>query len=99
MRVLFEQWLAAELETQTSFHSSLLVHLEFFMGFKREKKVSVEETTTTTWKQSPLLIFLNSFKSKRRNVTTLVNCGRFVMHFLYGLGKQLPPSNLLMTPL
>lgn len=27
---------------QTSFHSSLLEHLEYFMGFKR-KKVSVEK--------------------------------------------------------
>lgn len=37
MRVLFEQWLAAELETQTSFYSSLLEHLKYLMEFKRKK--------------------------------------------------------------
>ena len=69
MRVLSEQWLAAELEMQTSFHSSLLEHLDYLMGFKRKKiKIQLREggKKTKTWKQSQLLIFLNSSKSKKK---------------------------------
>lgn len=44
MRVLSEQWLAAELETQTSFHSFLLEHLDYLMGFKGKKiKIQLRE--------------------------------------------------------
>lgn len=60
--------MAAELETQTSFHSSLLEHLEYFMGFKRKKFQWREKKTNLEAKS--VLIFLNSSKSKKRNVAT-----------------------------
>ena len=71
MRVLSEQWLAAELETQTSFHSFLLEHLDYLMGFKG-KKIKIQlregEKKNQNWKQSQLLIFLNSSKSKKKGL-------------------------------